>query len=282
MQVSKLGENHQIGLWHFRGADLRWLAYRENTMLLQCEIQDAEAIGDAGAASWLRANTIESLIELNESCLALFAEQASAGGDSALLGQFSGHWRLLDAAGRRRAASCHYLLFDAGFADARRWQYPTPETDSRRGGAFFTVPGTAALVQGVLLFGWHLARCQRTAAQLLLGMPASSVTLIARCTLGQVRALAAGHPEWLQPRWLRHPRVWRGILTAAGGDDPSDLTRAHLRGQTLLAADMRGQPAEPVRLAPATAVRRGPVQAPASPRGVVPRPSPYPWPYKAG
>ncbi len=230
-------------------------------MLLQCEIQDAEANGETGAAGWLRANTIESLVELNESCLALFAEQSRAGGNAALLGQFAEQWQLLDAAGRRRAASCHYLVFDAGFADPRRWQRPDQHAGGATGTAFFTVPGTAALVQAVFLFGWHLARCQSTAAQLLLGMPASCVPLIARCTLGQMRALAAAHPEWLRPRWLRHPRVWRGMLAAARTEDAPLLWRAQLRGQTLLAAEMRTQAGLLVRLAPGFPVRRGPVVA---------------------
>jgi hypothetical protein len=246
-------------------------------MLLQCEIQDAEANGDAGAAGWLRANTIESLVELNESCLALFAEQSRAGGNGALLGHFGEQWQLLDAAGRRRAASCHYLVFDAGFADPRRWQRPDQYTGGA-GTAFFTVPATAALVQAVFLFGWHLARCQSTAAQLLLGMPATCVPLIARCTLGQMRALAAAYPEWLRPRWLRHPRVWRGMLAAARTEDPPALWRAQLRGQTLLAAEMRAQAGLLVRLAPAFPARRGPVvaleQSPRAAGWPAPRPLP--------
>jgi hypothetical protein len=220
-------------------------------MLLQCEIQDGDATGGAAAAGWLGANTIESLFELNESCLALFAEQARASAGEAVFGHFGEQWRLLDAAGRRRAAACHYLVFDAGFADPRRWQRPASEPGTATGAAFFTVPGTAALAQAVLLFGWHLARCQGTAAQLLLGMPAPCVAVIAQRTLGQMRSFATAHPEWLRPRWLRHPRVWRELLAAARTDDPPALWRAHLRGQTLLAAETRAYAAEPQRPTPA-------------------------------
>jgi hypothetical protein len=235
-------------------------------MLLQCEIQDAGANGDASTASWLRANTIESLIELNESCLALFAEQARAAGSAGLLGQFGEQWRLLDSAGRRRAAGCHYLVFDAGFADARRWQRPAGDPGHPTAAAFFTVPGTAALVQAVLLFGWHLARCQPTSAQLLLGMPTSCVRLIAQRTLGQVRGLAAAHPEWLRPRWLAQPRVWRELLAAARTEDLASLSRAHLRGQTLLAAETRAAAAECARQQPVLTA------PPRSPAGGTPAP----------
>jgi hypothetical protein len=199
-------------------------------------------------------------VELNESCLSLFAEQARAGTGEGLLGQFGEQWRQLDASGRRRAAACHYLVFDAGFADARRWQRPAGEEGPVTGTAFFTVAGTAALVHAVFVFGWHLARCHSAAAQLLLGMPPPCVNLMAQRTLGQVRSLAAAHPEWLRPRWLRNPRVWRELLTAARTDDPPSLWRAQLRGQTLLAAETRVY-CEPLRLAPAFPRRRGPVVA---------------------
>ena len=238
-------------------------------MLLQCEIHDGDASGGAGAANALRANTIESLFELNESCLALFAEQARVSAAEGLLGQFAEQWRLLDCAGRRRAAACHYLVFDAGFADPRRWQRPAAEAGPATAAVFFTVPGTATLVQTVCVFAWHLARCHGSAAQLLLGMPAPCVHLLAQRTLGQVRSLAAAHPEWLRPRWFRHPRVWRELLAAARTDDPPALWRAHLRGQTLLAAETRAYAGEPARFTPSYPLRRGslvpapPLQRPA-------------------
>lgn len=229
-------------------------------MLLQCEIHDGNASAAADTASALRAGTLESLFELNESSLAALAEQARTNGSEALLGQFGEQWRLLDAAGRRRAASCHYLLLDAGFADPRRWQRPATAAGAATGAAFFTGPGTAALMQAVCVFGWHLARCHGSAAQLLLGMPAPCVQLIAQRTLGQIRSIAAAHPEWLRPRWLRHPRVWRELLAAARADDPPALWRAQLRGQTLLAAETRAW-AQPLPLAPSFARRRGPIVA---------------------
>jgi hypothetical protein len=226
-------------------------------MLLQCEIHDGDAGGGAGTACSLRASTLESLFELNESCLTLFAEQARLSCSEALSGEVAEHWRLLDAAGRRRAATCHYLVFDAGFADPRRWQRPAAEAGVATGAAYFTVPGTAALLQTVCVFGWHLARCQGSAAQLLFGMPAPCVNVLAQRTLGQVRSLAAAHPEWLRPRWLRQPRVWRELLAAARTDDPPALWRAHLRGQTLLAAETRACAIEPARLAPPLVLRQG-------------------------
>src|SRR5437660_7259946 len=49
----------------------------EPLMLLRCEMEaGAEGEQSGLAASWLRTETFESLVELNEQCLELFAEQA--------------------------------------------------------------------------------------------------------------------------------------------------------------------------------------------------------------
>ncbi|TLY59472.1 MAG: hypothetical protein E6K51_02155, partial [Gammaproteobacteria bacterium] len=64
-------------------------------MLLHCETEDGSAGQGAGlAAGWLRPETLETLIELNELCLALVAEQAVSRGAPAspLLRQVAELW----------------------------------------------------------------------------------------------------------------------------------------------------------------------------------------------
>src|SRR2546429_7060109 len=98
-------------------------------MLLQCETHDGTCGEGWGLAErWLHPETLESLVELNELCLGLFAEQAAVrcAQPSLLLRQVGELWRLLDAAARRRAAACPYLLVDAGFAHPQRWRQPAP------------------------------------------------------------------------------------------------------------------------------------------------------------
>lgn len=212
-------------------------------MLLQCEMEFGVA---EPALAWLRSGTLESLTELNEACLALLAEQARAVPGSVLLAEIARGYPALDAPGRRRAAGCLYLLLDAGFADPQRWRPcgDRPVGDGSGGGSapFFTVGAAAEVAQSVFTFAWHVARCQSTAACLLLGAPAACVALLARHTLGQVRALALAHPQWLKPRWAGHPDAWRALLRAAASAEPAALERARLRGQALLAAEAR-QPA---------------------------------------
>ncbi len=228
-------------------------------MLLHCERGGGGA--DAGAAlagGWLRADTFDSLIELNELCLALLADQAAvrAGPTSGLLQELGELWRGLDGAARRRAAACPYLLLDAGFADPLRWRTPPQVGDAAadRYACYFTVPAAAEVARLVFIYAWHLARTQAAAARLLLGMAPPSAMLIGHYTLRQVQALAESHLEWLRPRWPARVEVWRELLLAAASGEASALERARLRGLTLLAAEARL--ASTAQLAPQPGVAR--------------------------
>jgi hypothetical protein len=215
-------------------------------MLLQCETDyDARAAGVDAVAAWLRPETLGSLLELNELCLALLAEQAAVRGaaGSVLLRQVAELWRGLDAAARRRAAACPYLLLDAGFADPPRWRLPSALQvgDTGPGGynPFFTVPAAADVARLVFTYAWHLARSQSAAARLLLGMPAPSSVLIGHYTLCQIQALSQSHSAWLRPRWPARVQLWRELLLAAASGEVAALERARLRGLTMLAAEVR-------------------------------------------
>jgi len=212
-------------------------------MLLHCENQNG-AGDESGAPAWLGADTLESLMEVNEACLALLAEEARVRGAPAapLLRQIGELWRGLDPGARRRAAACPYLLLDAGFADPLRWRTPAAQVgDAPRAAytSYFTVPDAADVARLVFTYAWHLARSQASAARLFLGMPASCAALIGHRSLCQIQELAGEHPEWLTPRWPARVEVWRALLLAAAGGDSSGLERARLRGLALLAAEVR-------------------------------------------
>jgi hypothetical protein len=215
-------------------------------MLLQCEMENGAPAG--GALAWLREGTLESLVELNESCLTLLAEQAAVRTvpPSPLLRQVGELWRMLDGAARRRAAACPYLLLDAGFADAVRWRPPPAQQVGDAGRAlytsYFTVPGATHVARLVFTYAWHLARSQGPAARVLLGMPAPCAALIGHRTLGYMQALAETRPDWLKPRWPARVQIWRDLLVAAGSGEGAALERARLRGLTLLAAEVRLAP----------------------------------------
>ncbi|HWX69049.1 MAG TPA: hypothetical protein VNY25_05050 [Steroidobacteraceae bacterium] len=222
------------------------LAQRGGAMLLHCEREGGAANdGDTPGGCWLPAGTLDSLTGLNELCLALLVEQSAVRGGlpSGLLQSLAELWRGLDGAARHRAATCPYLLLDAGFADPVRWRTPPAaqvgDAGSARYACYFTVPAVTEVARLVFIYAWHLTRSQSAAARLLLGMPAPSVTTIARYTLRQIQALADSHPEWLRPRWPARVQVWRELLLAAGAGEARALERARLRGLTLLAAEAR-------------------------------------------
>jgi hypothetical protein len=214
-------------------------------MLLHCEMSGGQRVGAQPAAAWLRPETLDSLLELNELALALLAEETAVRGAAAAmpLAAAGERWQALEPAARRRAAACPYLLLDAGFADPQRWRrvaaWQVGEAAEAGYAAFFSVPGAIGLLRLVLTYAWHLARTQGAAARLLLGMPAPCAQLIAQCTLHQMHALAEAHPDWLKPRWPRREELWNELLAAAASGEAHALEQAHIRGLTLLAAELR-------------------------------------------
>jgi hypothetical protein len=199
--------------------------------------------GDAGGG-WLSSVTLASLAELNELALALLAEQAAARScGNPLLQMVAELWRTLDASARRRAADSPYLLVDAGFADGLRWQAAAGpqvgDAGDRLYATYFSTPGAPVVARLVFTYAWHLVRSQRAAAQLLLGMSATSAAAIARHTLPQIQALAEGRTGWLMPRWPTRVGIWRELLVTAAAGEPAALKRVHMRGLTLLAGESR-------------------------------------------
>ena len=215
-------------------------------MLLRCDMEAGGEGEQPGlAASWLRAETFESLVELNEQCLELLAEQATvrAAQTDLLLRQIGELWRTLDAAARRRAAACPYLLVDAGFADPHRWHaaaaHHVGDREQLSYIGFFTVARATGVARLVFTYAWYLARTHNAAARLILGMPAHCTHAISACTLRQIHDLAERHPEWLKPRWPARLKVWRELLLAAASGEGVALERARMHGLQLLAAEAR-------------------------------------------
>ena len=146
-------------------------------------------------------------------------------------------WRRLSAAALARLAACPYLLVDAGFAHAQRWELhdtaavmePPPR------GAYFAGRDGIGLVRRTLVLAWHLARANRVSARVILGMNALSAERIAASRLADLEALAERAPGWIVPRWEQQPNVWRQLLDASCRGQPQLLRQAQLRGLQLLA-----------------------------------------------
>jgi hypothetical protein len=197
------------------------------------------------AHAWLRAETLAQLAELNEDCLEMLALQSASTGANQvppLLREVGPFLRAMDPDARRRAASCPYLLFDAGFADQQRWAWVAGRCVNelqRRDSPYFTLQQTRSMTRVVFTYAWHLARSQNAAARLLLGMSAHCARLISVCTLRQIHELADTHPEWLLPRWPTRAGFWRDLLSSANVGDANAMEQARLCGLQLMAAEHR-------------------------------------------
>ncbi|MFI4867956.1 MAG: hypothetical protein ACHQDD_01215 [Steroidobacterales bacterium] len=182
--------------------------------------------------------------EINEQMLECLRRMAvddapaeSGGGAPRLVTLLREDWRRLDANAQRRLSACPCLLLDAGFAQSQRWDAvacPGVMDAGVRGG-YFSGRSGVALVRRTLVFAWHLARSNRVAARVILGMNARSAERIAASRLADLEAVAELAPGWIVPRWERQPNVWRQLLGAACRGQPLMLRQAQLRGLQLLA-----------------------------------------------
>lgn len=215
-------------------------------MRMRHGIQDRDTFEpDRESQTWLRAESSEALAGINEECLELLTAQSMVRTvqPHPMLRDLADLWHSLDARARRRAAECPYLLVDAGFADARRWRFPSGSAVSEsvvaEGPPFFTTPGSSDVIRRVLQFARELARTNNVAARLWLAMPAHCTQLLAGYTLRDVDTAAARHPAWLRPRWLRHVPVWREFLMAARSGDVAAIESARMHGIQLLAGELQ-------------------------------------------
>jgi hypothetical protein len=217
-------------------------------MWLQCDQEPGTETDRANREdAWPCAETLKSLVDLNEQCLELLAEQAilrtSTPTQSPMFQDLGDLWRRLDAHGRRRAATCPFLLVDAGFADPYRWRWVgghrTGEREPTSFGTFFTAPRTSRVANQVFNNAWYLTRSQPMGAPLFLGMPLYCANLLRACSMRQVSELAEQHSDWLRPRWAGRPKVWRELLLAAISGDGQALERARMHGVQLLATELR-------------------------------------------
>jgi hypothetical protein len=145
----------------------------------------------------------------------------------------------MDFAARSRAASCPYLLVDAGFQDAERWSQAAVELEPviAPAGAF---PQKEALelAHMTLTFAWSLVRSHREGASLLLGLSPACSKIIADLRLQELQHIAASHYDWIRPRWESRPEVWRRLLTAAKGANALPLNSLGLQGLHLFFGDL--------------------------------------------
>jgi hypothetical protein len=183
--------------------------------------------------------------EINEQMLELLKvkaiEQAALAGHAAprLVGMLRDQWRRLDPRAQRRLSACPYVLLDAGFSQAARWDrlLSAGVMDAPARGVYFDGRAGVALIRRMLLLAWHLARSNRLMAGVTLGLGAAVAERIAATRLKDLEAVAELAPAWILPRWEQQPVIWQQLIAAACSDHPLSLRQAQLRGLQLLARE---------------------------------------------
>ena len=150
-------------------------------------------------------------------------------------------WARLDQAALERAAACPYLLLDAGLAHPSFGESPLRGVMDAPMNGYLSAAEGLALVRRTLLLGWHLARSNRLAARVLLGMNGQVAQRLAVSRLQELDQLAERAAASVVPRWEQQPGVWQQLLRAARRGPTPELRAAHLRGLQLLAATCGGE-----------------------------------------
>jgi hypothetical protein len=198
----------------------------------------------SGYRSWIPRpprEVVEPLPELNTYCLDMLVEQAHAGTANPAACRVADRWLALDVEARKRLASHPYLLFDAGFADPRRWRNlehaqdrAAPQAECEEPSA---TPRAITGAQFVLCYAWSVAGHYANHAPLALGMHPQCAQLIAKQTILRMLQLARRTAGWLRPRWLDAPEVWDDLVHGAAEGGIAH-TRAGLQGIRLVVAEL--------------------------------------------
>jgi hypothetical protein len=201
------------------------------------QVENAPAAALAGV--W-DAAVLGPVREINEQVVDILCEAAAAGaGCAELLAVVRGEFLPAPAAARRRLAGCPYLLLDAGFGERARWVRPAGVQDAAQ--AVCTAPPVVdcgvGLARRALVLGWHLARSNRLAARVALGMTPACADLVGALRLKELEALAEVDCGCVRLRWENRPELWRPLLRAALAEHPAVLAGLQMRGLQLMAAD---------------------------------------------
>jgi hypothetical protein len=193
-------------------------------------------------ASPLRAEILKSLTELNIRVLELLAEQGKSHATcdhDLLLREVSHRWDDLDLEARRRAASCPYLLVDAGLGDPDKWHSPSSRSGLVNTTGFFTVEKSMIVARQVFIYAWYLANSRQFEGRVLLGMSSGCIEAFRSFTVPELLEFAERATNLLCPRWPHLVAFWRNLLIAAKDGEIDALQAAKMQGLPLLAAGVR-------------------------------------------
>jgi hypothetical protein len=147
--------------------------------------------------------------------------------------------RQMGSDARARTAACQFLLVDAGFQDLQRWSRAGCETelaDDRTG--CFLRPQAIELAHMTLVLAWSLARSNREAACVMLGLSPGCAEIVANLRLQDLQRISILRNAWIRPRWEARPDIWRHFLKTANAPKSSIVAAASLHGLQLFFGDV--------------------------------------------
>jgi hypothetical protein len=115
-----------------------------------------------------------------------------------------------------------FLLVDVHFRSAEWWDsllhFPTASRPIDSWLTAFPRQRGIMLTRSALTLAWHVARTDRQAAVVFLGLSPSVSELFGLVSLQQIDRIAERHFAHLRPRWEDNPAMWHEILSALRGN----------------------------------------------------------------
>lgn len=202
---------------------------------------------------WKGARSIGLAHQLNQQFIELCWELSLDGASASPFPVVAAHrelWSRLDLAARKRLSLFPFVIVDLRFGDVAWWRMAAGNGAHARVQSNGAVPAERWdwLALETLMFGWQVAREDRSVASMIFAMPPSVADCIAALTMQQVRTLAAESAKSLRLRWDNHPRLWRDLLIAARETNEGALealrreAKLHFCGELIHAEPAGGAP----------------------------------------
>ncbi len=202
---------------------------------------------------WKGARSIGLAHQLNQQFIELCWElslDGATGHPFPVVGSYRDLWRHLDPVARQRLSLFPFVIVDLRFGDVAWWRMAVGNGAHARSHVNGAAPTTRWdwLALETLMFGWQVAREDRSVASMIFAMPPSVADCIATLTMQQVRTLAVESAKSLRLRWDNHPRLWRDLLLAAREPDDAALealrreAKLHFCGELIHAQPAGGAP----------------------------------------
>lgn len=211
------------------------------------ETEEAGEIPQVAATSprWTGAPSIALAQQLNEQCIELVCELATASSTQELppfVSQNRDLWRLLEPEARKRVAAFPFLLVDLHFKDAEWWREAGEGRLMRSTDATFYTGVSPKLFEDLaletLLFARQAAREDVDVAKAMFAMTSAVASLIASLTLSQIRAIASANTSELKVRWNSDPEFWGDLLVACRAGDERAMAALRRHAKLLFCGEL--------------------------------------------